>query len=131
MTNIGRRIMAGTCGLLSLSALILIGIGDGRAEDKGVGFGDSGMEGREGMTIDRFRSIVLKLGNKMFVRHYLWLNYPNPTQLFGFQIMDPATLTLCRATGRLAEELNAEELKQEGLRFEAERGMWVVERDEK
>ncbi len=78
------------------------------------------------MTIDRFRSIVLKLGNQMFVRHYLWLNYPNPTQLFGFQIMDPATLTLCRATGRLAEEL-----EREGMRFEAERGMWVVERDEK
>lgn len=37
------------------------------------------------VTIVELQRIVLRLGNQMFVRHYLWLNYPNDPQLMGIQ----------------------------------------------
>lgn len=39
----------------------------------------------QNITLERFQAIVLKLGNQMFVRHYLWLNYPEDPQLMGLQ----------------------------------------------
>jgi hypothetical protein len=97
------------------------------------------------MTIQRFQSIVLKLGNQMFVRHYLWLNYPDPAQLMGVELIGQApngkkrkstcecgTCRKCqhreymrgyRPSGRLATELEAE-----GFRFNEGLGIWTVER---
>ena len=79
-------------------------------------------EGAE-VTLQRFQAIILKLGNQVFIRHYLWLNYPNPYQLMGIQLLDPATLTLLKPSGLLSKEL-----LQEGFRFEEPRGMWLVNR---
>ncbi len=38
------------------------------------------------MTLQRFQGVVLKIGNQMLVRHYLWLNYPNDPPLMGIQL---------------------------------------------
>lgn len=38
------------------------------------------------MTLQRFQGIVLRISNLMFVRHYLWLNYPNDAQLMGIEL---------------------------------------------
>lgn len=38
------------------------------------------------MTIEKFQRIVLKIGNQRFVRHYLWLDYPEEPQLMGIEI---------------------------------------------
>lgn len=35
------------------------------------------------MTIERFQSTVLRVGNQLFTRHFLWLNYPHDPQLMG------------------------------------------------
>jgi hypothetical protein len=37
------------------------------------------------MTVQELQRIVLHIGNQMFVRYYLWLNYPNDPQLMGIQ----------------------------------------------
>lgn len=37
------------------------------------------------MTIQKLQDVVLKLSNQMFVRHYVWLNYPNDPQVMGIQ----------------------------------------------
>jgi hypothetical protein len=99
------------------------------------------------MTLQRFQGIVLRLGNQMFVRHYLWLNYPNDPQLMGIELIGQApngkkrkatcecgTCQKClhreymrgyRPSGRLATELESE-----GFRFNEETGIWAVERDD-
>lgn len=99
------------------------------------------------MTLQRFQGIVLRLGNQMFVRHYLWLNYPNDPQLMGIELIGQApngkkrkatcecgTCQKClhreymrgyRPSGRLATELESE-----GFRFNEETGIWTVERDD-
>lgn len=70
------------------------------------------------MTMQRFQSIVLRLGNQGFVRHYYWLNYPNDPQLMGIQF--PADIN-----GMLAKELaDAGFVWNEGLK------VWTVERTE-
>lgn len=38
------------------------------------------------MTIEKLQSIALRIGNQRFVRHYLWLNYPERPQLMGIEI---------------------------------------------
>jgi hypothetical protein len=52
------------------------------------------------MTIQRLQAIVLRLGNQMFVRHYLWINYPNEPQMMGIELIGQAPnggigMTLC------------------------------------
>lgn len=69
------------------------------------------------MTIQRFQSIVLKLGNKMFVRHYLWLNYPNDPQMIGIQFTQDIL------GSRLATEIS-----ELGFRYDAADQIWKIER---
>lgn len=75
------------------------------------------------MTIQRFQNIVLRLGNQMFVRHYLWLNYPNDPQLMGLEHRE--YMRGYRPSGRLATELKAE-----GFQFNEQIGIWTVGREE-
>lgn len=72
------------------------------------------------MTMDRFRAIVLKLGNQMFVRHYLWLNAPRDPQMMAIQFH-----------GAEGDRLISE-LRDLGFREAPSCGkrMWVVERRE-
>lgn len=98
------------------------------------------------MTLQRFQAIVLRLGNQMFVRHYLWINYPNDPQVMGIEMIgqapngkrrkstcDCGACRKClhreymrgyRPSGRLAAELEAE-----GFRFNEQTGIWIVERE--
>ena len=69
------------------------------------------------MTINRFKGIVLKLGNQMFVRHFLWLNYPNDTKIMGIKFK----------TSGLTDRLN-NELNELGFRFDEKDGIWKIER---
>ncbi len=97
------------------------------------------------MTIQRFQGIVLKLGNQMFVRHYLWINYPHDPQLMGIELIGQAekgsarkatcecgTCPKCRhreymrgyrPKGRLAVEL-----AEEGFAFNDKLGIWTITR---
>jgi hypothetical protein len=99
------------------------------------------------VTIDRFQAIVLRLGNQMFVRHYLWLNYPQDPQLMGIDFMasiptnrrkpkpiscDCGRCEKCkhrnymrgqRPTSRLETEL-----LEAGFSFSESHGMWTIER---
>jgi hypothetical protein len=43
------------------------------------------------MDLREFQRVVLRLGNQMFVRHFLWLNYPNGPQLMGIQFINNPT----------------------------------------
>lgn len=99
------------------------------------------------MTLERFQSIVLRLGNQMFVRHHIWLNYPNEPQIMGIELIgrvvnrkkgrkatcDCGACRKCRnrelrrgncMSGRLTKELEAEGFKREPY------GIWVIERGE-
>lgn len=69
------------------------------------------------MTLQRFQGIVLKLSNQMFVRHYLWLNYPLDPQLMGLQFSGE------RDINRLKDEL-----MELGIGFDEDRAMWTVKR---
>ncbi len=99
----------------------------------------------ERMTIQRFQSTVLKLGNQMFVRHYLWINYPSDPQQMGIEMIGQAPhgktrKSSCecgkchkclhreymrgyRPSGRLAVEL-----AELGFTFNEPLGIWIVER---
>jgi hypothetical protein len=55
------------------------------------------------ITMSRFQSIVLKLGNQMFVRHYHWLNYPNDPQLMGLQFTNNPQCKPSRGKTRTCE----------------------------
>lgn len=58
---------------------------------------------------------MLKLGNQMFVRHYLWLNYPQDRQLMGIQFKsDRPELALCG------------ELVDLGFEWHVGYRMWVI-----
>ena len=83
----------------------------------------------------------------MFVRHYLWLNYPNDPQLMGIEMVGQAPngkkrIATCdcgkchkclhreymrgyRPSGRLAADLGAE-----GFQFNVKTGIWTVDRSE-
>ena len=50
------------------------------------------------MTLERLQGIVLRLGNQMFVRHYLWLNYPNDPQMMGIELIGQAPKGSARKT---------------------------------
>lgn len=67
------------------------------------------------MTVSTFQGLVLRLGNQMFVRHYLWLSYPNATQLFGLQF----------TPGEPAVHLQRE-LIGLGFEFREGLGIWVI-----
>lgn len=97
------------------------------------------------MTLERLQGIVLRLGNQMFVRHYLWLNYPNDPQMMGIELIGQApkgsarktscecgTCHVCkhreymrgyRPKGRLAVELT-----ELGFAFNPKNGIWEIER---
>ncbi len=71
------------------------------------------------MTLERLQGIILRLGNQMFVRHYLWLNYPNDPQMMGIELIGQAP------KGRLAAELI-----ELGFVFNAKDGVWEIERSQ-
>lgn len=97
------------------------------------------------MTLEKLQAIVLRLGNQMFVRHYLWINYPNDPQMMGIELIgqgpngkkrkpscECGTCSKClhreymrgyRPSGRLGAELEAE-----GFKFNEQTGIWMVER---
>lgn len=99
------------------------------------------------MTLQQFQATVLKLGNQIFVRHYLWLNYPFDPQIMGIEMIGQAPngkkrkascecgncrvckhrayMTACRPKSRLALEL-----AELGFTFNTESGIWRVERTE-
>lgn len=99
------------------------------------------------MNLQRFQGVVLRLGNQMFVRHYLWLNYPNDPQQFGIELIGSGRggskrkrscdcgvcqtcvhrqyVTAQRPKARLALEL--EEL---GFHFSEQSGIWTIIREE-
>lgn len=52
------------------------------------------------MTLQRFQATVLKIGNQMFVRHYLWVNYPLEPPVLGIQFPSGATRSAGRSRGR-------------------------------
>lgn len=100
-----------------------------------------------GMTLQRFQWIVLKLGNQMYVRHYLWLNYPNGPQLMGIEMIGQApngtkrksscecgACQKCTHRAYVASKrpktMLAKELEEAGFAFDQERGMWITERSE-
>lgn len=98
------------------------------------------------MTLERLQGIVLRLGSQMFIRHYLWLNYPNDPQIMGIELIGQAakgsarkvtcecgTCHTCkhreymrgyRPKGRLAVEL-----AELGFSFDAKDGIWKTERE--
>lgn len=67
------------------------------------------------MTIQELQRVVLRLANQMLVRYYLWLNYPNESQLMGIQIQTANTALI-------------EELRALGFRWHEGLMLWVVER---
>lgn len=69
------------------------------------------------MTLQRFQAIVLKLGNQCWIRHYLWLSYPNEPQVMGLDMIGP---------GRQIQLVK--ELEGAGFKFDSRFGMWTVER---
>ena len=99
------------------------------------------------MDLQRFQAVVLRLGNQMFVRHYLWLNYPNDPQLMGIELIGQApngnarksscecgVCAKCkhreymrgyRPKGRLAQELT-----EMGFTFNEGLGIWTIERQD-
>ena len=97
------------------------------------------------MTIQRFQATVLKLGNQMFVRHYLWLNYPADPQLFGIQMIgqapngkkrqsscDCGVCPKCMHRNYVASKrpktMLAGQLEELGFTFNAGLGIWTTER---
>ena len=97
------------------------------------------------MTLERFQGIVLKLGNQMFVRHYLWLNYPNEPQRMGVDLIgqqpygrkrlsscDCGACAKCRhrdyMRAKRPKNRLAVELEESGFVFDRRIGMWTVER---
>lgn len=104
------------------------------------------------MTLQRFQGVVLKLGNQMFVRHYLWLNYPEDPQLMGIQFANiTATPNRSRSRtcecgkcktckhreyqnthrpkGPLSHERLFGELKEMGFKYRKD-GIWAIERSD-
>jgi hypothetical protein len=99
------------------------------------------------MTLERFQGIVLQLGSQMFVRHYLWLNYPQDPQLMGIQLIgqapnghkrqsscDCGACQKCMNRKYVAERRVktrlVEELLQSGFIFSESLGIWTVTRSE-
>lgn len=105
---------------------------------------------RVGMTLERFQGLVLKLGNQMFVRHYLWVNYPNDPQSLGIQFSynpkenrrhvtrtcDCGQCKKCRhreyvRNTRAAPETDRlySELRGLGFQWNPELAMWIIQRE--
>lgn len=95
--------------------------------------------------LQRFQSIVLRLGNQMFVRHYLWLNYPNEPQLMGIELIGQSPIGTKRAVscdcgackkclhrvymrGQRPKSRLATELGELGFRFNESNGVWEIQR---
>ena len=49
------------------------------------------------ISMDEFQSLVWQLSNRLFVRHYRWLNYPHKPQLFALQFADDIANTSLEA----------------------------------
>lgn len=69
------------------------------------------------MTLERFQRLVLKIGNQMMTRHYLWLNYPSTPQLMGIGMECPPT----------EGGIFWREMKELGFRQYRD-NIWVIER---
>lgn len=100
-----------------------------------------------GMNLQKFQSIVLKLGNQMYVRHYLWINYPHDPQLMGIEMigqspngtkrLSSCECGVCRkckhrnyvASKRPKTRL-ATELEELGFKFDSALGIWTIDRSE-
>ena len=78
------------------------------------------------MTLQRFQGIVLKLGNQMFVRHYLCINYPNDPQSMGIELLRPAQSEYgLECSARLTVELT-----ELGFAFNESLSIWTIDRSE-
>ena len=94
------------------------------------------------MTLARLQSIVLRLGNQLFVRHYCWLNYPHEPQLMGIELIGQSPHTRKRTVScdcgacakcqhrkyvadRRPKTRLVEELGELGFQFNAELGIWT------
>ena len=80
-------------------------------------------------------SAEVKIGNQMFVRHYLWLNYPHEPQLFGIQFPCNPKGPGCRseacdggkyAQGQSGDERLLQELRELGFEWNAGLKMWTI-----
>jgi hypothetical protein len=97
------------------------------------------------MKLIRFQSIVLKLGNQVFVRHYLWLNYPQDPQLMGIELIGQSpkgikrksscTCGKCKkckhrdyVASKRPKTLLTSELEQCGFVFDRQLGIWTIAR---
>ena len=96
------------------------------------------------MTLERLQGIVLRLGNQMFVRHYLWLNYPNDPQMMGIELIGQAPKGSARKTScecgtchvantgvyavTVPKRRLAVELTELGFAFNPKNGIWEIER---
>lgn len=79
------------------------------------------------MTINEFQRIVIRLSNQMYVRHYLWLNYPNEPQTMALSLIDLANTTGSITTDgghRLSRELEAL-----GFVWDGSNGRYTIQRD--
>ena len=63
-----------------------------------------------------------QLGNQIFTRHYVWLNYPAEPQTMGIEIM------LADWNGDIP--LLKKEMKERGFRLSERFNGWVIERKE-
>lgn len=101
-------------------------------------------QGQE-MTLQRFQGIVLRLGNQMFVRHYLWVNYPHDPQLLGIEFIGQGrngsarvpsctcgTCEKCKhreyVRSQRPKGRHSKELEELGFRFSAPLGIWTIAR---
>ena len=99
------------------------------------------------MTLQRFQGIVLKLGNQMFVRHYLWLNYPHDPQMFGIELIgsgkggtkrkrscECGACQTCKhrqyVTAQRPKARLALELEGLGFQFNHDAGIWTIARND-
>jgi hypothetical protein len=97
------------------------------------------------ITIRRFERIVLRLSNQTFVRHHLWLNFPDDPRLMGIELIGhgpngkkrKSTCNCGRCPKCTHREymrryrpsaLLATELESEGFTFDEVSGIWTIER---
>ncbi len=100
------------------------------------------------MTLERFQAIVLKLGNQMFVRHYLWLNYPQDPALMAIELIgqkpdgkkrsrscDCGACAKCihrkYVAARRPKTRLVTELEEAGFSFDESGGYWIISRSER
>jgi hypothetical protein len=78
--------------------------------------------GEEEVSIRELQRIALRLSNQMFVRHFMWLNYPNDPQVMGIMLRDPDVTA--------GDDMLQKEMLRLGFRWNPELSMYAVERRE-